>query len=124
MTAVAGSRYGAAGNILPLHALGFHSLQALPLVALFFLWSDVEPAIARRWIHLAALAWIGACLAVACQMFAGRSPSEPSPSTLAAIGFLLVWLIALGRGAWAWLSVTRGRTAVIPPPQAVLAQSR
>jgi len=124
MSAVAGSRYGAAGNILPLHALGFHSSQAIPLVALFFMWSDVEPAIARRWIHLAGLAWIGACLAVSCQMFAGRSPLEPSPATLAAMCFLLVWLIALGRGAWAWLSATRGRTADVPPLQGMLVQGR
>jgi hypothetical protein len=124
MSAVAGSRYGVAANILPLHALGFHSLQALPLVALFFMWSDVEPAIARRWIHLAGLAWIGACLAVACQMFSGRSPLEPSPPTLAAVALLLVWVVALGRAAWAWRSAMRGQTAAAPPPQAALAQSR
>jgi hypothetical protein len=124
MSAVVGSRYGPAGNILPLHALGFHSLQALPLVALFFMWSNVEPAIARRWIHLAGLAWIGACLAVACQMFAGRSPLEPSPATFAAVGLLLVWMVALARGAWAWRSAMRGQTAAVPPAQAALAQSR
>jgi hypothetical protein len=124
MSAVVGSRYGPAGNILPLHALGFHSLQALPLVALFFMWSNVEPAIARRWIHSAGLAWIGACLAVACQMFAGRSPLEPSPATFAAVGLLLVWMVALARGAWAWRSAMRGQTAAVPPAQAALAQSR
>jgi Domain of unknown function (DUF4281) len=124
MTAVRGSQYGVAGNILPLHALGFHSLQALPLVALFFLWSDVEPAISRRWIHLASLAWIGACVAVAWQMFAGRSPLEFSPATFAAVGLLLVWMVALARGAWAWRSAMRGQTAAAPPPRPVLAQSR
>jgi protein-S-isoprenylcysteine O-methyltransferase Ste14 len=88
------------------------------------MWSNVDPAISRRWIHLAGLAWIGACLAVACQMFAGRSPLEPSPPTLAAVALLLLWMVALARGAWAWRSATRGRTAVVPPPQAVLAQTR
>ncbi|HEV3298434.1 MAG TPA: ABA4-like family protein [Planctomycetaceae bacterium] len=124
MSAVVGSRFGVAGNILPLHAMGFHSLQALPLVALFFLWSDVEPAMSRRWIHLAGLAWIAACVAVAWQMFAGRSPLEPSPATFAAVGLLLVWIVALARGVWAWRSATRGQAAAVPPPQAVLAQSR
>jgi hypothetical protein len=124
MSAVVGSRYGVAGNILPLHAMGFHSLQALPLVALFFIWSDVEPVISRRWIHLAGLAWIGACVAVAWQMFSGRSPLEPSPATFAAVGLLLVWMMALARGAWAWRSAMRGQTAAVVPPQHVLAQSR
>jgi hypothetical protein len=124
MSAVVGSRFGGAGNILPLHALGFHSLQALPLVGLFFLWSDVEAERARRWIHLAGLAWIGACVAVAWQMFAGRSPLEPSPATFAAVGLLLAWMVALARGAWAWRSATRAQTAAVVPPQPVLAQSR
>jgi hypothetical protein len=124
MSAVVGSRFGGAGNILPLHALGFHSLQALPLVGLFFLWSDVEAERARRWIHLAGLAWIGACVAVAWQMFAGRAPLEPSPATFAAVGLLLGWMVALARGAWAWRSAIQAQTAAVVPPQPVLAQSR
>jgi hypothetical protein len=124
MSAVAGSRYGSAGNILPLHALGFHSLQALPLVGLVFVWANVEPTHARRWIHLVGLAWIGACVAVAWQMFAGRAPLEPTAATLAAVALLLVWLVALGRGAYAWHSATRERATAISPPEAVLAQSR
>ncbi|HEV8069543.1 MAG TPA: ABA4-like family protein [Planctomycetaceae bacterium] len=124
MSAVVGSRYGVAGNILPLHALGFHSLQALPLVALFFIWSDVEPAISRHWIHLAGLAWIGACVAVAWQLFAGRAPLEPSLAIFAAVGLLLVWMVTLARGALAWRSAIRAQTAAVVPPQPVLAQSR
>jgi hypothetical protein len=123
MTAVSGSRYGVAGNILPLHALGFHSLQALPLIALGFIWSDLEPTRARRWIHLAGLAWIGACLAVMLQLLSGRSPLEPSPATFSAVGLLLVWLIALARSAYAWQSAARERGTTVPP-RAVLAQSR
>jgi hypothetical protein len=123
MSAVSGSRYGAAGNILPLHALGFHSLQALPLVALFFLWSDVDSARARRWVHVAALAWIGACLAVAWQMLAGRSPLEVATPTLLAAALLGVWLVALGWGAYAWLVRARAGTTATQP-QAMLAQTR
>jgi hypothetical protein len=124
MAAVAGSRYGAAGNVLPLHAMGFHSLQALPLVALFFLWAGVDPAHARRWVHLAGLAWIGACVAAAWQLFAGRAPLEPSVAGVAAAGLLLVWIVALGRGVLAWRSANGRRTAAASPPQAVLVQSR
>ena len=113
MSSVAGSRYGTEGNILPLHALGFHSLQALPLVAIFFIWSNIEPARARPWIHLGGLAWIGACLAVAWQMFAGRAVLEPSAATFAAAGLLLVWAVSLGRGAYAW-QAARMRTMTVP----------
>jgi hypothetical protein len=123
MTAVRGSQYGVAGNILPLHAIGFHALQALPLVALCFIWAGTEPATARRWIHLAGVAWFGACLAVAAQMFAGRAPTELSAATFAAVGLLLVWSVALGRGVWMWQSSTRIR-ANAAEPQAVLAHTR
>jgi hypothetical protein len=111
MSTVGGSRYGAAGNILPLHAMGFHALQALPLVALFFLWADVEPTQARRWIHVAGLAWIGACVAVAWQMFAGRGPLEASLAGLAAAALIGVWALSLARGAYAWHLSTRVRRA-------------
>jgi hypothetical protein len=123
MSAVTGSRYGVAGNILPLHAMGFHALQALPLVALLFIWAGAEPTFARRWIHVAGLAWIAACLAVAVQLFAGRAPLEPTMATFSAAGLIGIWAIALGRGAYAWRSSTRVRSTGVQP-QTVLAQSR
>ena len=39
MSVNAGRQTGATGNILPLHALGFHGLQAVPLVALLLIWA-------------------------------------------------------------------------------------
>ena len=67
------------GYLLPfLYYKGFHALQALPLVALLFIWAGAEPTFARRWIHVAGLAWIAACLAVAAQMFAGHAPLAQS----------------------------------------------
>lgn len=123
MTAVGGSHYGAAGNILPLHALGFHALQALPIVALFFVWAESEPAAARRWIHLAGLAWMCACLAVAAQLFAGRAPLAPSVALFAAVTLISVWATTLARGAFAWHSSRRVRRESAQP-EVVLAQSR
>jgi len=38
LSANQGSEVGAAGNILPLHALGFHGMQAIPAVALLLMW--------------------------------------------------------------------------------------
>jgi hypothetical protein len=120
MSAVGGSRYGVAANILPLHALGFHALQALPLVALLFIWAGVETASARRWIHLAGLAWIGACLAAAAQVFAGRAPLDPTVATFLAAVLICVWATALGRGAHAWRSSMRVRSAGVQPRAALV----
>ncbi|HEV8001811.1 MAG TPA: hypothetical protein VGP63_18135, partial [Planctomycetaceae bacterium] len=74
-------------------------------------------------IHVAGLAWIAACLAVAAQMFAGRAPLEPTMAAFSAVGLIGIWAIALGRGAYAWRSSTRVRSTGVPP-QPVLAQSR
>ena len=65
MSAVQGSSAAPAGNILPLHALGFHALQALPLVAVLLAWAGVRADAARPWIHAAGAAWLVACAAVA-----------------------------------------------------------
>lgn len=97
-----GSEVGAGGSILPLHALGFHSLQALPLVALLFAWSRTPAETGRRWTHAAGLAWVGACLAIAWQTAAGRSVLEVSPATLSGAALLLVWLACAVRAALAW----------------------
>lgn len=64
MSANQGPRLGQAGNLLAPHALGFHGLQALPLVALLATWAGVAIEGARRWVHQAGLAWLGACMAV------------------------------------------------------------
>ncbi|HEU0301589.1 MAG TPA: ABA4-like family protein [Longimicrobium sp.] len=103
MTAVQGSRAGAEGSILPLHAMGFHGLQALPLVAILLTWAGVGAHRARPWIHAAGLAWLVACAGIAWQTVLGRPVLEPSPATGLAVAALLAWAVVAALAARAWL---------------------
>ncbi|MGH9321971.1 MAG: hypothetical protein ACRD3V_19050 [Vicinamibacteria bacterium] len=97
MSVLGGPRVGATGNLLPLHAAGFHGLQATPLVALLLLWAGVPPEDARRAVHCSGILWLSACAAVAWQSAGGRSVLELSPATAIAATVLLVWAIILSR---------------------------
>src|SRR5205085_10460805 len=57
MFGIGGAGVGESGNLLPLHAVGFHGLQAIPLVALLLRWGDLPTETARRWVHAAGLSW-------------------------------------------------------------------
>ncbi|HEX8391365.1 MAG TPA: ABA4-like family protein [Longimicrobium sp.] len=102
MSAANGSAAGA-GSILPLHALGFHGLQALPLVAILLTWAGVDAARARTWVHAAGVAWLAACAGIAWQTIAGRAVLEPSPAMAVAAGALLAWAGVAAAAARAWL---------------------
>ncbi|MDQ3819817.1 MAG: hypothetical protein M3362_19380 [Acidobacteriota bacterium] len=88
-----GSHVGATGSILPLHAAGFHGLQAIPLVALLLSWSEMRAGTARRWVHTAGVAWLIMMVAIARQTAAGRSVLEASPATVLAALMLFVWFV-------------------------------
>jgi hypothetical protein len=93
MSAIGGRYTGEAGNILPLHALGFHALQAIPLLAFLFSHSATPDPVARRWVHTAGLAWLAACVLIAWQTALGRAVTDPSPLILAALVVLFCWLV-------------------------------
>jgi hypothetical protein len=105
MSVIGGRISGEAGNILPLHALGFHGLQAVPLVALLLNWAGAEMDEAKRWVHVTGIAWVIACAAVAWQTIAGRSIFDASPAIMVSAFVLFVW----GAGAlfafWRWVRV-------------------
>ena len=103
MSAVQGSRAGAEGSILPLHAIGFHGMQALPLVAILLTWAGVSMARARPWIHAAGVAWLAACAAVAWQTAQGRPALEVSPANAVAAAALLAWAVVAALAARTWL---------------------
>jgi uncharacterized membrane protein YidH (DUF202 family) len=115
MSVIAGRHTGASGNILPLHALGFHGLQAVPLIALLLLWSGYDTYEARKWVHMTGIAWVAACAAIALQTIAGRSVFEISAATVATAFLVAVWggvgLFALWR--WARTPVTARGSADI-----------
>ncbi len=102
MSALGGPRVGESGNLLPLHAAGFHGLQAIPLVALLLGWAQVPEEKSRRAVHLAGLAWIAACLAIAWQTAQGRSVLESSAATAIAAAVLLAWAFIFSKALLAF----------------------
>jgi|GEM_PF-1205513 len=108
MSAAQGSRAGAEGSILPLHAIGFHGMQALPLVAILLTWARVAAHRQRPWIHAAGVAWLVACAAIAWQTAQGRPALDLSAANGIAAGALLAWAVVAALAARTWL---RGDTA-------------
>jgi hypothetical protein len=96
---------GVAGNLLPLHAAGFHAVQALPLVGLLFAWSAVSTATARRWVHVAGAAWALACVALWWQAALGRAVTDFSGAGPLAVICLGIWALSALRAVAAWASM-------------------
>ena len=103
LSANQGRYVGATGNLLPLHAAGFHGVQALPLVALMLAWSAIPLTTARRWVHAAGVAWTAACIAIWVQTALGRAVSDlGSAAGISAVALLGVWTFVAIRAFIAW----------------------
>jgi len=102
MSAIQGRGVGEEGNLLPLHALGFHALQAIPLLGWLLGRSSLAGSSSRRLVHLAGAGWIAACLAVAWQTQAGRAVADPSPAAFTAFLLLMPWAGAFLFAVFAW----------------------
>lgn len=94
-----GSRYiGGGGNMMLLHAAGFHGLQAVPLVALLA-GAGLTGVAASRAVHVAGGAWLLLCTGLLVQAFAGTPPLDPAPGLVLAAAGGALWLVSL---ALAW----------------------
>ncbi|RJQ73784.1 hypothetical protein D5S17_24505 [Pseudonocardiaceae bacterium YIM PH 21723] len=102
MSVIQGSSVGESGSLLPVHAMGFHGLQTIPLVALLLSWSPLSPASSRRVVHLAGLSYLAACVMVGLRSGSGGALLTPNPQTALAVAFLLLWLACLGFAVRHW----------------------
>jgi len=103
LSANQGRVVGEAGNLLPLHAGGFHAVQAVPLVALMLAWSRVPVDAARRSVHIAGAAWAAACLAIWWQTAVGRAVIDlASLAGIGAVALLGLWTLTALRALVAW----------------------
>lgn len=85
---------GAEGNIIWLHGLGFHALQAVPLVAWLVLRTGANARARRALIHLAGSAYLLGLGAIGWQTIDGRSLVEWSLLSIAAGACFLISLAA------------------------------
>ena len=96
-----GRTMNGAGNLMPIHAAGFHGLQAVPLVALLLGWSRMGAESAARLVHAAGIGWLLLCAGLVLQAGFGLPPQMPSGAlAMSALG-MAVWGSVLVY-AWRW----------------------
>ena len=83
------------GNLMPLHAVGFHGIQAVPLVALLAGASGLALSVRMRLTHVAGIAWLIMCIALLAQALSGESLLDVKPAAIAGALALAVWAACL-----------------------------
>jgi hypothetical protein len=81
-------------------------VQAVPILAVLLHWARVPQSAAMRQVHVAGLAWVGACLAIAWQSGSGQTVAMWSVASAAAGVLLLVWLVTAAGVARAWMTAS------------------
>ncbi|MEK0312562.1 hypothetical protein [Cohnella sp. 56] len=95
---------GAEGNIIWLHGLGFHALQAVPLVSWLVERTGANARARRALVHIAGSSYLLGLAAIGWQTIEGRALLEWSPLPIAAG---ICFLISLAAGASALRRVMR-----------------
>jgi hypothetical protein len=87
---------GAEGNIIVMHGLGFHALQAVPVVA----WLTERTSFTARarslWIHFTGITFLLGLIAIGWQTYLGRSIIDWSPLSLLVCACFLISIAAGG----------------------------
>ncbi|MDW7617131.1 hypothetical protein SC499_21210 [Peribacillus simplex] len=90
------SRYtGESGNLIVLHGLSFHALQALPLLGWLSERTRIEKKHTRRLIHFGSLAWTISILLISIQTVLGHSIFEWTILPIVSGIMLLTWLASV-----------------------------
>lgn len=95
MSGLNGRVLASGGNVMPVHAAGFHGLQAVPLVALLLGWSRLDPAQARVWVHMAGVSWTLLCVGLLGQALIGAPTLAPTAASGLAVAGVFFWVCAL-----------------------------
>lgn len=91
------SRYtGLAGNFIMVHGLGFHALQAMPLLGWLTERTQKNEKRARYLIHIGGNAWMLSIMTLGIHTILGRSIFEWTPLPILAGSALVVWVICIG----------------------------
>jgi hypothetical protein len=85
---------GIHGNIIWLHGLGFHALQAVPLVAWLTERTSLTPPVRRRLVHITGISYLLGLVAIGWQTYLGYSILEWSAFPVIACGCFLISLSA------------------------------
>ena len=99
MSVLRGRFMNGAGNLMPIHAIGFHGLQALALVALLLGWSRIPTSTAVRWVHLAGIGWLAICIGLVAQAVMGTEPTRLTAAMVVSIAGGVLWA---GTFVYAW----------------------
>jgi hypothetical protein len=83
------------GDLIGVHAAGFHALQAVPLVALLLGWSRLPLDAQMRWVRVAGIGWLAFTVALLVQALLGRPSSTVDLVFAAGAAGAVVWLIAV-----------------------------
>lgn len=114
MTALRTRFVAETGNLMPLHAAGFHGLQAVPLVALITGASALDNVTRMRLTHTAGVAWLMLCAALLLQALSGAPLFAATPATAGVAIAFLVWASCVGVAGNAFAH--RRRESFVSPP--------